>query len=115
MPRDKRPSVKDERRYEAMRREGMSKEKAARIANTDPKVAGRRGGKAAEYEEWSKDDLYDKAKKVGIEGRSKMSKRQLISALRNHQSISTAGRGGAQARAKILASVARTRHRCPTR
>ncbi|HEY7469199.1 MAG TPA: Rho termination factor N-terminal domain-containing protein [Acidimicrobiia bacterium] len=84
MPKDKRPSVKDEERYEAMRREGMSKEKAARIANTPAKTAGRRGGKAEPYEEWSKDQLYDKAKKVGIEGRSGMSKKELISALRNH-------------------------------
>jgi hypothetical protein len=84
MPKDKRPSVKDEERYEAMRREGMSKEKAARIANTPAKTAGRRGGKAEPYEEWSKDQLYDKAKKVGIEGRSGMSKKELMSALRNH-------------------------------
>jgi hypothetical protein len=62
----------------------MSKEKAARIANTPAKTAGRRGGKAEPYEEWSKDQLYDKAKKVGIEGRSGMSKKELISALRNH-------------------------------
>jgi hypothetical protein len=84
MPRDKRPSVRDEKRYEAMRREGMSKEKAARIANTDAATAGRRGGKAADYETWTRDQLYDKAKKVGIEGRSGMSKTELISALRNH-------------------------------
>ncbi|HEX6946946.1 MAG TPA: Rho termination factor N-terminal domain-containing protein [Acidimicrobiia bacterium] len=82
MPKDKRPSVKDEERYEAMRREGMSKQKAARIANTDATVAGRRGGKADPYEEWTRDDLYEKAKKVGIEGRSSMNKRQLITALR---------------------------------
>ncbi len=84
MPKDKRPSIKDEERYEAMRREGMSKEKAARIANTDATTAGRRGGKAGDYEEWTKDRLYDKAKQVGIEGRSGMSKDELISALRNH-------------------------------
>ncbi|CAN5809191.1 hypothetical protein BH23ACT5_BH23ACT5_08080 [soil metagenome] len=37
------PSVKDDRRYEALRREGASKEKAARIANTDPKRAAEKG------------------------------------------------------------------------
>jgi hypothetical protein len=48
-------------------------------------VAGRRGGKAEKpYESWTKDELYDKARKVGIDGRSSMSKKQLISALRNH-------------------------------
>lgn len=84
MPEDKRPSVKDEKRYEAMRRDGMSKEKAARIANTKASTAGRRGGKAADYEDWTKVELYAKAKKVGIYGRSGMSKNELISALRNH-------------------------------
>ena len=32
----------------------------------------------------SKSELYDRAKKVGIPGRSSMSKNDLISALRNH-------------------------------
>jgi hypothetical protein len=45
---------------------------------------GRRGGKGGDYDERSKDDLYQQAKKVGIEGRSKMTKKELISALRNH-------------------------------
>ncbi|MCO6503533.1 MAG: Rho termination factor N-terminal domain-containing protein [Acidimicrobiales bacterium] len=83
MPRDKRPSIKDEERYEALREEGMSKQKAARIANTGATVAGKRGGKAPPYEEWTKDELYEKARKVGIEGRSSMSKGELISALRH--------------------------------
>lgn len=84
-PKDKRPSVKDEERYEAMRREGMSKEKAARIANTPASEAGKRGGEAKKpYEDWTKEDLYDKADEVGIEGRSEMSKDELIDALRHH-------------------------------
>jgi hypothetical protein len=77
-----RPSVKDEEQYESLREEGMSKEKAARIANTGRKEAGERGGSSPKYEEWSKDDLYDKAQEVGIEGRSEMSKDELIDALR---------------------------------
>lgn len=87
MPRrakEDRPTIKDDRRYEAMREEGMSKEKAARIANTDATTAGKRGGSADPYEEWTKDELYDKAKKVGIDGRSSMSKKELISALRHY-------------------------------
>jgi len=83
MPKD-RPTIKDDRRYEAMRREGMSKQKAARIANTDQSKAGRKGGLAAKYEECSKTDLMNKAREVGIEGRSKMKKEQLIYALRNN-------------------------------
>jgi len=78
------PSIKDDERYEALRRDGASKEKAARIANTPAEVAGRRGGKAEPYEEWTREDLYKKAKRVGIDGRSEMTKDQLISALRNH-------------------------------
>lgn len=77
-----RSRIKDEDQYEALRREGESKEKAARIANT-PK-SGKKGGKSAKYEDRSKDELYQKAKEVGIEGRSKMSKDELIKALRNH-------------------------------
>jgi hypothetical protein len=37
-----------------------------------------------QYEDRSKDGLYEKAKEVGIEGRSSMSKSELIKALRNH-------------------------------
>ena len=74
--------IKDEDQYEALRDKGMSKEKAARIANSSN--TGKKGGKAEKYEERSKDDLYNKAKEVGIEGRSKMSKKELIDALRNH-------------------------------
>jgi hypothetical protein len=74
--------IKNEDQYEALRDEGASKEKAARIANSSN--AGEKGGKADKYEERSKDDLYNKAKEVGIEGRSKMSKKELINALRNH-------------------------------
>jgi len=40
---DKRPSVKNEKQYEALKREGMSKERAARIANSPG--ASSRGGK----------------------------------------------------------------------
>ena len=70
MPREDRPSVKDDDRYEAMRREGMSKEKAARIANTDAETAGKRGGNAPPYEEWTREELYERAREVGIKGRS---------------------------------------------
>jgi hypothetical protein len=84
MPKTKAPSIKDPERYEALREEGMSKEKAARIANTPRHEVGQRGGHSSKYEEWPKGDLYDKAKEVGIEGRSRMTKSELINALRNH-------------------------------
>jgi len=83
-----RSSIKDEGQYRALRREGASKEKAARIANSSANrgrsATGRKGGQSGSYDEWTKSDLYDKAKQVGIEGRSHMSKGQLIDALRNH-------------------------------
>ncbi|WP_308992327.1 Rho termination factor N-terminal domain-containing protein [Mariniflexile litorale] len=76
------PSIKNEEQYEALREKGYSKQKSARIANTPN--AGKKGGKAKPYESWTKKDLYDQAKNVGIQGRSKMSKADLIYALRNN-------------------------------
>lgn len=81
MVKDHGKSIKDDAKYEALRKEGMSKKKAARIANTPD--SGKKGGKAKKYEDRTKKELYDKAKEVGIDGRSKMSKEELIKALRN--------------------------------
>ncbi|MFX0545603.1 DUF7218 family protein [Roseovarius sp. S1116L3] len=80
-------SIKDADTYEALRDEGASKEKAARIANAkanDSMSPSTKGGKAPPYEEWSKDELYERAQEIGIEGRSEMDKDELIEALRNH-------------------------------
>lgn len=82
MAKDHGPSVKNDEQYEALREKGMSKQKAARIAN-DPN-SGKKGGEAEDYEDRSKEDLYQQAKKVGITGRSKMTKKDLIKALRNN-------------------------------
>lgn len=76
------PKIKNEKQYEALRDKGYSKEKSARIANTPD--AGEKGGHAEKYEDRTKEDLYKKAQEVGIEGRSKMSKKELIDALRNN-------------------------------
>lgn len=85
MAKDHGSQIKDDEQYEALRREGMSKEKAARIANAGSRSStGRKGGNAEPYEDRSKQELYEKAKEVGIEGRSKMNKEELIRALRNH-------------------------------
>jgi hypothetical protein len=82
------PSIKDPEQYDALRDEGMSKEKAARISNESAREGrhevAERGGRGQDYEDRTKEELLDKAREVGIEGRSKMSKGELIDALRNH-------------------------------
>ncbi|GGG61052.1 hypothetical protein GCM10011415_03870 [Salipiger pallidus] len=81
------PSLKDEKLYEDLRDKGMSKEKAARISNAkaNPDMhPSEKGGKAPAYEDWTKDDLYSRAQELEIEGRSDMTKDELINALRNH-------------------------------
>lgn len=75
------PSVKRPRQYEAMRDEGMTKSKAARISNAG-KPAARKGGKASDYEDMTKDQLLDRARQRDISGRSSMNKKELIKALR---------------------------------
>ncbi|SDR75076.1 DUF7218 family protein [Christiangramia echinicola] len=82
MAKDHGPRIKNDEQYEKLVDEGMSKEKAARISN-DPN-SGKKGGKAEKYEERTREELYEKAREIGIEGRSDMSKDQLIKALRNH-------------------------------
>ena len=84
MAKDHASSVKDDEQYEKLREKGESKEKAARIANTSRSGAGKRGGKSGSYEDWSKQELQKRAKEIGIEGRSKMNKGELIDALRSH-------------------------------
>lgn len=82
------PSIKDEKVYDEVRKSGASKEKAARVANAAAdegrSTVSRRGGRSSSYEDMSKDELYQRAKKVGIAGRSSMSKKQLVKALRDH-------------------------------
>jgi hypothetical protein len=82
------PQIKDEQTYRALRREGNSEEKSARIANaaanTSRKEVGARGGKSPSYDDWTKKQLAERAREIGVKGRSSMSKQQLISALRNH-------------------------------
>ena len=81
-------SIKDEKQYKALRREGASKEKAALISNASASTSrsdtGRKGGKSGSYDDWTKKDLMDRAREIGIEGRSSMSKGDLVDALRNH-------------------------------
>ena len=87
MTKDHGPSIKDEETYDALREEGMSQEKAARIANAkanDGMSPSKKGGSQPPYEDWTKEALYDRAQEIGIDGRSDMTKDELIEALRNH-------------------------------
>jgi hypothetical protein len=85
MAKDHGPTVKDDAQYEALRDEGASKEKAARIANAGSRSeTGSKGGQSGSYDDWTKDELEDRAAEIGIDGRSKMDKSELIDALRNH-------------------------------
>lgn len=81
MTKDHGKQIKDDKKYEELRDKGMSKSKAARIANTED--SGKKGGKAKKYEKRSKKDLLQEAKKIGIKGRNEMSKDELIKAMRN--------------------------------
>lgn len=81
------PSIKDDETYEALREDGASKEKAARIANAqaaDNQSPSKKGGKAQAYEDWTLDELVERAGELDIKGRWDMSKDELIDALRNH-------------------------------
>jgi hypothetical protein len=86
--RDPGPSVKDKKVYEALRDEGNSKEKSARIANaaanSSRRTVGKRGGESPAYDDWKVADLRKRAGEIGIDGRSSMNKKQLIQALRDH-------------------------------
>ena len=80
--------MKDPELYESLRDDGASKEKAARIANaasnSSRSEVGSRGGKSGSYEDWTVEDLRKRAAELDIDGRSKMSKGDLVDALRNH-------------------------------
>ena len=82
------PQLKDQGLYDKLREEGNSKEKAARISNAAAKKGrdqiGRKGGESGSYEDWTVDELTERAKDLGLEGYSKLNKEELIDALRKH-------------------------------
>ncbi len=88
MAKDHGPSVKDDEQYEALRREGASKEKAARIANAGAargrSSVGPKGGSAGSYDDWTVDELRKRAKELGLSGYSGKKKSALVAMLRNH-------------------------------
>jgi hypothetical protein len=80
-------SVKDAELYETLRADGNSQKKSARIANaaaaSSREDVTERGGSAPAYDEWTRAALYDRAKDVGLPGRSTMNKQELVDALRD--------------------------------
>lgn len=80
-------SVKDKELYEKLREEGNSKEKAARIANSAAdegrSAQGEKGGGQPSYEDWTVDELKDRAKELDITGYSDLNKSELIQRLRS--------------------------------
>ena len=87
MPGSRTTSLKDPELYEELRKDGASKQKAARISNAAAKrgrsAVGRKGGKAGDYDEWSVAELRDRAKELGMTGYSTLRKGELISKIRN--------------------------------
>jgi hypothetical protein len=65
-----RAQIKDEKTYQELRDRGESKEKSARIANaaagSSRRQVGRKGGKSAAYDDWSKAAQVKRAREIGI-------------------------------------------------
>ena len=88
MPQTRTPnSLKDPELYEELRKDGASKQKAARISNAAArdgrKKVGERGGEAGSYDDWTVAELRARAKELGIRRYSGTRKAQLIDMLRN--------------------------------
>lgn len=87
MPGESNPQLKDPALYEELRKDGASKQKAARISNAAAKRGrsdvGRKGGESGSYEVWTVAELRSRAKEIGLTGYSSKKKSELIDALRN--------------------------------
>ncbi|HTX93917.1 MAG TPA: Rho termination factor N-terminal domain-containing protein [Mycobacterium sp.] len=81
-------SIKNKKLYRDLRKQGDSKEKAARISNAaaarGKSSVARKGGQSGSYQDWTVPQLKKKAKELGISGYSGLTKDKLIAKLRNH-------------------------------
>jgi hypothetical protein len=80
-------SIKNEKMYEDLRKEGNSKQKSARISNAaaaqGKSAVAKKGGKSGSYDDWTVADLKKRAKEIGLSGYSGLTKAKLISKIRN--------------------------------
>lgn len=87
MPGSRTNSLKDPEMYEALRDDGASKGKAARISNAaagqGKAAVSRKGGESGSYEDWTVKDLKRRAKELGLKRYSSKTKSELIDSLRN--------------------------------
>lgn len=81
-------SIKNEKMYEDLREQGNSKEKAARISNAaaarGKSAVGRKGGESGSYDDWTVPELKKRAKELGMQGYSDLTKAKLVDKLRHH-------------------------------
>lgn len=81
-------SLKDPELYDELRKDGASKEKAARISNAAARdgrsSVGSRGGHSGDYEDWTVPQLRARARELGLSGYSGKRKAELIDLLRKH-------------------------------
>ena len=67
-------SIKNEKLYQDLRKEGNSKEKAARISNAaaarGKSAVGKKGGESGSYDDWTMPDLKKRARERGLSGYS---------------------------------------------
>ena len=83
MAKDHGSQIKDDALYEDLRKQGASKEKAARIANA--RANGSLDHRSTKLDERTKAGLMEEAREIGITGRSTMNKSQLVEAIRTHR------------------------------
>jgi hypothetical protein len=80
-------SIKNEKMYEELRKDGNSKQKAARISNASAaqgkSSVARKGGKSGSYDDWTVAELKKRAKDLGLSGYSSLTKSKLVSKIRN--------------------------------
>lgn len=83
MAKDHGARIKDDALYEDLRKQGDSKQKAARIANAS--ANGSLDHRSDTLDDRTKADLLKEAREIGIAGRSTMDKAQLVRAIRGHR------------------------------